>query len=493
MKPCVWLWICACAQMALVWSAHSGNAQSLAASIPRPSERQLHWQRKELIMFLHFGVNTYTGREWGLGNENPNIFQPVDLNTTQWVDAAKRAGFKEMILVVKHHDGFFLFPNPYTNHTVQYSSWRDYKGDVAADFVKSCHDLGMDPAFYLSPWDRNYYNMTWKPSYNAFYEKTEQWLVTHYGQFYELWWDGANAVANRSVLYEWDKWLDILRSSQPSAVGGGCGGTGGVFDCGPDTAWIGNEGGKAPETVWSWHTASIEFPTADKAPVYGPYFCDVSIRPGWFWHENQNNQLKTLSQLVDIYFQSVGHNCNLQLNVPPNKSGLLQDGDVARLLEFGEYISAMYETDFAAGGNATTSSAVAGHPGKAVVDPDVDTYWQTEAEDKDMTITLELTGQANGADNSAAAPTVFNVVMLQEYLPEGQRVAQHIVDISNDGKGWTTVGLGTTIGNKRLYRLNADTAVPKMLRLRVMATSGSVGSPAISRFGLFKAGPLTEE
>ena len=327
-----------CVALALISCGVASANRANADAIPRPSPRQLHWQRKELLMFLHFGVNTYTNREWGLGNENPNIFQPVDLNTTQWVDTATRAGFKEMILVVKHHDGFFLYPNPYTNHTVQYSSWRDYKGDVAADFVKSCAELGMDPAFYLSPWDRNYYNMTWKPSYNSFYEKTEEWLVTHYGQFYELWWDGANAVPNRTHLYEWDKFLDILRTHQPNAVGGGCGGTGGVYDCGPDTAWIKNENGLAPETVWSWHAASVEFPDPNNQPVYGPYFCDVSIRPGWFYHESQNNQLKTLQQLLNIYYASVGRNCNLQLNVPPNKKGLLEDGDVQRVLEFGAYL-----------------------------------------------------------------------------------------------------------------------------------------------------------
>ena len=307
-------------------------------TLPKPSARQLHWQRKELIMFLHFGVNTYTGREWGLGNEDPNIFQPVDLNTTQWVETAKNAGFKEMILVAKHHDGFFLYPNPYTNHSVQYSSWRGGKGDVAADFVKSCSQLDMEPAFYLSPWDRHYYNMTWKPSYNQFYAQTEQWLCEKYEQFYELWWDGANAVPNRTVLYDWKTFLDILRTNQPNAVGGGCGGTHGVPDCGPDTAWIGNEGGSAPEETWSWHQASIEFPTANNTPVWGPYFCDVSIRPGWFYHPEQDNQVKSLSKLMDIYFASVGHNCNLQLNVPPNKQGLLAPGDVQRVGEFGAYV-----------------------------------------------------------------------------------------------------------------------------------------------------------
>lgn len=450
---------------------------STSPELPQPSYNQYQWRKREMEMFLHFGVNTYTGREWGLGDEDPNIFQPKLLNTTQWVETAKNAGFGGMILVSKHHDGFMLFPNSYTKHTVASSSWRQGKGDVVADFVSSCKQLDMGISFYLSPWDRNFFNMTWKPEYNQFYENTFQVLSSSYGKFGEIWWDGANAVPNRTHLYDWHTWMDILNKNQPEAVGGGCGGVGGVRDCGPDTVWVGNEGGKGNEEQWGFSKSSVEFPSSDPDTlVWGDVFCDVSIRPGWFYHEKENNKLKTLKQLVEIYFRSVGWNCMLQLNVPPNKDGLLENGDVLRIKEFGTYIKNTFSQDFALNGHATATSVMCGSSAEYAVDG-LDTYWIPDYNVSKASLTVRL-----------LKPMKTNVVMMQEHIPSGQVISSYTVEIQSVGKtDWTQVAKGTTIGYKKLNRF--PDIIASSVRFSIKATKYDYGF-ALQALGLFYAKPL---
>jgi alpha-L-fucosidase len=429
-------------------------------------------------MFLHFGVNTYTDREWGLGNEDPNIFQPLKLDTSQWVRTAQLGGFKSMILVAKHHDGFMLFPTNYTTHSVVSSSWRGGKGDVAKDFTIACQAQGMQAAFYLSPWDRNFFNMTWKPAYNQFYENTLQVLTTAYGQFTEIWWDGANAVPNTTHLYDWTTWYKILNKNQPDAVGGGCGGEAGVRDCGPDTVWVGNEDGQGKLESWSFSSPSVEFPATDPTTlVWGGYFCDVSIRPGWFWHHEENDKLKTLAQLVDIYFNSVGRNCVLQLNVPPNQDGLIEAGDVQRVTEFGAYINQTFAKSFAYHGNATATSVMCGSSPSFAVDGLQDTFWLTDIGVSVASLTVKL-----------LAPSKSNVVAIQEHIALGQYVNKYSVEIQVlNGSDWIQVANGTTIGYKKLDRF--DAVMVSAVRLNILSTLYGI-NPAIELLGLYYAPAL---
>jgi len=434
--------------------------------------------RAEIQCFHHFGVNTYTGREWGLGNEDPNIFQPHLLNTSQWMEACRDLGAPQSILVAKHHDGFMLYPTEHTNHSVVSSSWRNGTGDVVADFMQSAHKYGIEPAFYLSPWDRNQYNMTWNPAYSLYYEKTFKVLLERYGSFFQLWWDGANGGGTPPSVYPWSKWMGMLREHQPSAVGGGCeeGPTG--FDCGPDTAHIGNEDGTAPEDLWLAHPSSMEF-TNDT--VFAPYFCDVSIRPGWFYHPDQEHicsdgnaqcyGIKSLSKLVDIYFTSVGHNGVLQLNVPPNRDGLLSDNDVAQMRRFGAYLRKTFAVDLAA--SPRGSSQLPWAPACSVLDEDMETYWEPEASDKTPFLTI---GHLAGSGN---------VIMVQEAIQHGQRIAGWVIEgHSKTNSDWTVIARGITIGRKRLLR--QDLTGVTALRFRVNATVAGT-APRLARFGVFHA------
>ncbi len=392
--------------------------------------------------------------------QDPEIFQPNKLNTTQWVEACGAMGATESILVAKHHDGFMLYPTPYTNHSVVSSSWRGGQGDVVADFAASCAKVGVRASFYLSPWDRNQYNMTWKPAYNEFYESTLTALATNYGPWHQLWWDGANGGGTPPSVYDWDRWIQIVRELQPTAVGGGCGGGGpNGYDCGPDTAWNGNEDGRGLEPSWSAHPGSREF---DNGTVFMPYFCDVSIRGGWFYHESQSrlctdkdgcDGVKSLAKLVDIYHSTVGQSCVLQLNVPPTPDGLLHEIDVKQMRQLGAYIRALHASD------AVTSCASAA--GSHSVQCELD----------------------------AARATGSDVLLLQEDLTEGQKVASFRVEVSATSAPWTVLAEGTTIGQKRLLRVPPLAEGVSTVRLTITSTIGGA-SPAILKVGVLSAPPV---
>lgn len=369
-------------------------------------------------------------------------------------------GANEVILVSKHHDGFFLYPNPYTNHTVAYSSWRDGKGDVVKDFVESCRELGALPAFYLSPWDRNFYNMTWRPEYNDFYIKTQQYLLTQYGPVYEMWWDGANAQENMTMLYDWDKFYSTVKLYQPQCLA----------TCnGPDAIWAGTESGLGKEECWANNNRNEIFHTDEI--VYAPLLLDVTLRGGWFYHSYEKP--KSLKDLQNIYFKSVGRNYVLQLNIPPNKDGLFCDDDVNRMREFGNYLKETFSVDYARKAKKfSCSDALIGHYPENVVNSDKYVYWTPNGDETNNGfVQLEFD-----------EPVSFNVVMLQEYIRGGQTVAKYSVEILQDDK-WTEIQTGTTIGHKKLHLYDTTYSIMG-IRLNIIDTWHSY-PPKITRIGLF--------
>jgi len=397
-----------------------------------------------MAMFIHFTVNTFTDKEWGDGTEDPAIFTPGDLDVRQWVRVAKENGFKRVILTAKHHDGFCLWPSKYTDHSVKNSPWRDGNGDVVGALADACRDAGIELGLYLSPWDRHEPVYGDERLYNEYYLAQLRELLTHYGPVREVWFDGAKGPNAKNMEYHFDAFWSLVRQLQPGAV---------MFsDEGPDVRWIGNERGIAGETNWSMMDRSrVSIGKADQeylnqGDVNGtdwvPGESDVSIRPGWFWHADEHP--KTVAQLMDIYYKSVGRNSLLLLNVPPNDRGLFSDEDVNRLQEFTQAREAVFATDFAASGTATASEVRGGSErfaARNVLDGDPDTYWCTDDETTSGTVILDL-----------GNPVQFNVIRLQEPVQFGQRVKKYHLDVWQNGD-WKQVSAGTTIGYKKLDRI----------------------------------------
>jgi alpha-L-fucosidase len=368
---------------------------------PLPTPEQAAWQRMELTMFCHFGMNTFTGREWGDGKENPKLFNPTDLDCRQWVRTAKASGFKLMILTAKHHDGFCLWPSAHTEHSVKHSPWRAGKGDVVREFVDACRAEGMKTGIYLSPWDRH--ERTYgTDAYNDFFCQQLTELLSNYGSLDEVWFDGAcgEGPNGKKQVYDWKRYHALIRKLQPRAL---------IAIMGPDIRWVGNESGFAREGE-----SSVQ--TRDGKPVWYPAECDVSIRPGWFWRAREDSKVKSLEHLMDIYFKSVGRNSVLLLNVPPDRRGQFAAPDVQRLLEFGATIRGLYANPAAQGTTAGASPYV-----------------------------LEFGG--------SKSVTLVNV---QEAIEHGERVQGYHIDIRADGL-WRTVARGTVIGQRNLHRIGKVT------------------------------------
>ncbi|HEY2017372.1 MAG TPA: alpha-L-fucosidase, partial [Bryobacteraceae bacterium] len=351
--------------LAAMPAAFARAASQLAPYGAIPTERQLHWHALETTAFLHFTVNTFTDKEWGYGDEDPNLFNPTAFDADPIVSALAAAGMRGVILTAKHHDGFCLWPTATTEHSVRASSWRAGKGDVVREISEAARRRNLKFGVYLSPWDRNtprYGTPEYIPMYRA--QLTE--LLTHYGPIFEVWHDGANGgdgfyggarekrTIDKRTYYDWPGTWDLVRRLQPDAV---------IFsDVGPDVRWVGNEKGIAGEPSWATYDpvgmdggAASPGDVRDKESPVGhrhgskwlPAECDVSIRPGWFWHEKENARVKTPAQLIDLYYKSVGRGANLLLNVPPNREGLLSPEDVASLKAFGEYRRATFGKNLA--------------------------------------------------------------------------------------------------------------------------------------------------
>lgn len=462
------------------------NIIKIAANIT-PSPRQLNWQKLEMTAFFHFGVNTYTNREWGTGKEDPQIFNPTNLDANQWVRVAKEAGFKLAILTAKHHDGFCLWPTKTTDHSVKASPWKNGKGDVVREVAEACKEQNMGFGIYLSPWDMNA-PMYGTDEYNDFFVDQLTELLTQYGRVDEVWFDGANGEGpnGKKQVYDFDRWYKLIRKLQPEAV---------IAIMGPDVRWVGTETGYGRETEWSVvpvdnldpsmiaseSQQAVAFkPTGDmrgevlgsrekilkaKGLAWYPAETDVSIRPGWFYHPAENDKVKTPEKLLDIYFHSVGRNGVLLVNLPPDKEGLINGADIKSLQGWTALRNEIFGTNLAAGAKIVSKN---GKKVKALLDNKYDTYWTTKG--KDTTAIIELILPNN---------RTFNVLMLQENIAIGQRIENFELEYWN-GNNWESAAQATTVGYKRLLQFPEITTD----RVRIKILSSRL-NPTLSEIGLY--------
>lgn len=452
---------------------------------PVPTPRQLAWHQMEFYGFLHFTVNTFTDKEWGYGDESPAVFNPTDFNADQIARAGKDAGMAGLILTAKHHDGFCLWPSAYTEHSVKHSPWRGGQGDVVKEIAEACRRHGLKFGVYLSPWDRNHRDYA-RPEYVTYYRNQLRELLTRYGELFTVWFDGANGgdgyyggarerrqIDNRTY-YDWPNTWALVRELQPLAC---------MFsDAGPDFRWVGNEQGIAGDPCW----ATLDMSKPNRHPggsseglnsgerpgtAWLPAECDVSIRPGWFYHSKEDSQVKSPARLLDIYYKSVGRGACLNLNLPPDRRGQIHPNDLASLREFRRILDATFARNLARGARLEASHVrpPAGRFGPAgLLDGDRATYWAVA----DGVTTPELIVDLR-------APTAFNVVELREHLPLGQRIEAFALDQWKEGQ-WVEFAKGTSIGNRRLVR--GDRLTTDKVRLRI--TQAPVG-PALAEFGLY--------
>ncbi len=459
---------------------------SKAASVV-PSERQLRWQALEFQAFVHFGMNTFTDREWGEGTEDPKLFNPTDFAAGQWVEAVRAAGVRGLIVTAKHHDGFCLWPSKFTEHSVKNSPWKGGQGDVVGEVAAACGKAGLAFGVYLSPWDRHEPTYGDSPRYNEHFKSQLRELLTNYGEISEVWFDGACGEGSngKRQVYDWAGYFALIRQLQPGAV---------ISIMGPDARWIGNEAGVTRESEWSvipvvgfddlpdetnpGGIAHLDAQAKDLGSfgriaeaarlggrlLWYPGQVDVSIRPGWFYHAAEDDKVKTLDQLLDIYYTSVGGNAQLLLNIPPDKRGRIHENDARRLQELGDRLRATFADNLATKAKTSMTSE------RALVDG-IDkrgraTGYSTRGVD---IFEWDLRGQKR-----------FNVAMMKENLREGQRIEAFAVDV-RDGTDWREIAKGTTIGWKKLLRFPAVTA--DKVRVRVLRSRGEV--PPFIRSGSF--------
>ncbi|MEP6749359.1 MAG: alpha-L-fucosidase [Bacteroidota bacterium] len=453
--------------------------------LPVPSAAQLAWHKMETNAFIHFTTNTFTGLEWGNGDESEKVFNPTALDANQWAQTLKETGFKTMILTCKHHDGFCLWPSKYTEHSIKNSPYKNGKGDIVREASDAAKKAGIKFGVYLSPWDRNQ-AVYGKPAYITYYRNQLKELFTNYGPIVEMWFDGANGGSgyyggaketrkiNAATYYDWPKTLDMVRSMQPNVVF--------FSDAGPGVRWVGNESGLAGET--NWNTISTDTIFAGKPGIsdllntgspdgnkWIPAEVDVSIRPGWFYHAAEDSKVKTPEQLFDIYMTSVGRGSTLLLNIPPDKRGLFNEIDVQSLKGFRSLLDKTFADNLAKDATVTASS----YRGKAkafaprnITDGKENTYWATD--DKTTTGSVEI---------SLHKKSVIQFITLQEYIQLGQRVKSFSVDVWKDNS-WHPVAAATTIGYKRILKI----APVETEKVRVNITS-SKACPVISNIEIY--------
>jgi len=458
------------------------SASSPKAFGPLPSARQLAWHEMEFYGFIHFTVNAFTGKEWGYGDEEPGIFNPAALDCDQWAEAAKAAGMKGLILTTKHHDGFCLFPSKYTKHSVKASPWKKGKGDLVKDFAKACRRAGLKVGFYLSPWDRNHAEYG-RPAYVEYYRNQMRELLTGYGELFEIWLDGANGgdgfyggareqrKIDASIYYDWAPTFEMVRSLQPNAC---------IFgDGGPDLRWVGNENGLGSETCWQTYERKGKHPgcAADNfacghrdGSAWCPAECDVSIRPGWFYHKEEDEKVKGPEALAELYFASVGRGSSLLLNLPPDQRGLVHEKDVEALKGMRKILDRGFAVDFTKGqevsaSNIRATSSMFG-PEKAL-DGKRETFYASD----DNVLNPEITV-------SFSSSQIVNTVSLREFIPLGQRVDEFQLEARVNG-AWSLVAKGTSIGARRLMRF-APLRI-EGFRLKILKSSAS---PCISELAL---------
>lgn len=430
---------------------------------PIPAQKQVKWQQMETYAFIHFGLNTFNDMEWGYGDTDPMTFNPTHLDAEQWARTFVEAGMKGVILTAKHHDGFCLWPTQLTDYNISHSAYKDGKGDVVGELAAACRKYGLKFGVYLSPWDRNRADYG-EQSYVEYYHAELRELLTRYGDIFEVWFDGANGGdgyyggarekrnIDRRTYYDFPKAWAMVEQLQPDAI---C-----FSDGGPGCRWVGNERGVAGVTNWSFLRGAEVYPGyphADELNVGHPdgdawiaAECDVSIRPGWFYHESEDGQVKSPADLTELYYKSVGRNATLLLNFPVNKEGLISKTDSINAVQFHQRITAELSHNLLVGAQVEASET----RGKAfnaskVVDADYDTYWATSDAVSSGSLTF-----------SFKQPTAVSKVLLQEYIPLGQRVSRFSVEVQKGGE-WQAVDAGeetTTIGYKRILRFPETTA-----------------------------------
>ncbi|WP_445323274.1 alpha-L-fucosidase [Phocaeicola sp. ICN-14070] len=473
-------------------SCTSGKVLPPEPILPVPEPKQVEWQQMETYAFIHFGLNTFNDREWGYGDTDPKTFNPTNLDCEQWAQTLVKAGMKGVILTAKHHDGFCLWPFEGTDYSVKNSPWKNGQGNVVKELSEACKKYGLKFAVYLSPWDRHQANYG-TPEYLPYFYAQLHDLLTNYGPVFEVWFDGANGgdgwyggakdirTIDRKNYYNYPRIYEMLDSIQPQAI---------IFsDGGPGCRWVGNEKGFAGATNWSFLRKGEVHPGYDKnyELQYGhpdgnqwvPAECDVSIRPGWFYHPEEDDRVKSPDQLVDLYYRSVGHNATLLLNFPVDRRGLIHPVDSANAVRFHEMIQQQLKTNLVAGMTPKVSNERGGDfVASALTDDNFDTYWATE--DGVTTADIEF---------SFDTPARMNRMMLQEYIPLGQRVKAFVVEYL-DKDTWLPVKLNeetTTIGYKRLLRF--ETVETKGIRIRITDARGPL---CLSSVGVYDAGNVSD-
>jgi alpha-L-fucosidase len=441
----------------LLLSLVIARASAQNVLLPHPTSAQLSWQKMETTAFLHFTVNTFTDKEWGDGTESPAIFNPTQFDAEKIVKILRDAGFKMAIITAKHHDGFCLWPSKYTGHSVKNSPWKSGKGDVIKELSDACKKLGLKFGVYLSPWDRH--ETTYgTAAYNDYYKNQLRELLTNYGNIAEVWFDGAKGENAKNMEYDFKGFWQMVRQLQPGAV---------MFsDIGPDVRWVGNETGNAGETCWSTINTTGMAPGKADAKYLNigdadgknwiPAETDVSIRPGWFYHAAEDSFVKSGKNLMELYYQSVGRNSLLLLNIPPNRQGLFGDKDIASLKDFRTILDETFKNNLAA--NCTE---------KLLTDADLNT-----------SIKLS-TGQEKIIDFKKIIS--FNRIMLQENILHGQKNKELLLEYF-DGAKWNILSTVTTIGYKRLLRFSAVNA--DKVRLKVLSAKQTV---ELAEIGFYKA------
>jgi alpha-L-fucosidase len=427
-----------------------------------PSERQLEWHKLRYYAFIHFGPNTFTDVEWGHGDEDPEVFAPSALDARQWARVIRDAGMEGVIITAKHHDGFALWPSQFSTHTVRESGWKEGQGDVLAELSAACAEFGLKFGVYLSPWDRNHPDYG-TDRYNGVFESMLKEVLTGYGDVFEVWFDGANGEGpnGKRQVYDFPGFAAVVREYQPMAV---------IFsDAGPDIRWIGNERGYAAETNWSTVNAGAFYPGIpnvndqlqhghEDGDLWLPAEVNTSIRPGWFYHSDQDDQVKSLDQLIDNWYHSVGMNGNFLLNLPVDARGLIHENDAARLMELKAWLDEAFSDNLIMGASATSERR--GFAAHMAVDGDPDTYWATRDGVNRASITIRLRD---------VQPV--NTLLLREHIALGQRVRSIRVEALAEGR-WVPVASGTTIGNRRI--LSFETVNTDQVRITIEAKSSIV-------------------
>ena len=477
--------------LSLISSCTSVKAPEAVLPIPEP--KQVAWQQMETYAFVHFGLNTFNDREWGYGDSDPKTFNPAKLDCEQWVKTFVAAGMKGVILTAKHHDGFCLWPTEFTDYSVKQSPWKNGQGDVVRELSEACKKYGIKFAVYLSPWDRHQANYG-SPEYVEYFYKQLNELLTNYGDVFEIWFDGANGgdgwyggakdirTIDRKTYYDYPRAYKMIDELQPQAV---------VFsDGGPGCRWVGNENGFAGATNWSFLRAGEVYPGYPKYRElqYGhadgnqwtAAECDVSIRPGWFYHPEEDDKVKTPEQLVDLYYRSVGHNATLLLNFPVDRDGLIHPTDSTNAVTFHQMIEKQLANNLLEGMNPQVSDERGDKfSAKAMTDDSYDTYWATN--DGVTSATVEFT---------FPKAEKINRMMLQEYIPLGQRVQAFIVEYRQNGE-WLPVKLNeetTTVGYKRLLRFK--TIQTDKIRVNFISARGPL---CISNIAAYYAGETADD